>query len=64
MAERSQPLASKQEWNCKAWVQIPLLPRFHMPFILTSPRVSTRMAHFSIMWQGSPDIALMQLKGT
>ena len=64
VAERFKPLASKQEWNCRAWVRIPLMPRFHMPLIPTRPRVSTGMAHFSIMWQGSPDIALMQLKGT
>ena len=64
MAERFKPLASKQEWNCRAWVRIPLMHRFHMPLIQTPPRVSTGMAHFSIMWQGSPDIALMQLKGT
>ena len=64
VAERLKPLASKQEWNCRAWVRIPLMPRFHMPLIPTPPRVSTGLAHFSIMWQGSPDIALMQLKGT
>ena len=64
MAERFKPLASKQEWNCRVWVRIPLLPRFHMPLVPTPPRVSTGMAHFSIMWQGSLDIALMQLKGT
>ena len=32
VAELSKPLASKQEWNCKAWVRILLMPRFHMPF--------------------------------
>ena len=64
VAERFKPLASKQEWNCRVWVRIPLMPRFHMPLIPTPPRVSTGMAHFSIMWQGSLDIALMQLKRT
>ena len=64
VAEGFKPLASKQEWNCRVLVRIPLMPRFHMPLIPTPPRVSTGMAHFSIMWQGSPDIALMQLKGT
>ena len=64
VAERFKPLASKQEWSCRVWVRIPLMPRFHMPLIATPPRVSTGMAHFSIMWQGSLDIALMQLKGT
>ena len=64
VAERFKPLASKQEWSCRVWVRIPLMPRPHMPLIPTPPRVSTGMAHFSIMWQGSLDIALMQLKGT
>ena len=64
MAERFKPLASKQECNCRVWVRIPLKPRFHMPLIPTTPRVTTGMAHFSIMWQGSLGIALMQLKGT
>ena len=50
VAERLKPLASKQEWNCRAWVRIPPMPRLHMPLISTPPRVSTGMAHFSIMW--------------
>ena len=64
MAERSKPLSSKQEWNCRAWVRNPLMPRFHKPLMLTPSMVSTGMANFSIIWQRRPDIALMQLKRT
>ena len=62
--ERSKPLASKQEWNCRAWVRIPLMPRFLMLLTLTPPRVSTGMVHFNMMWHGSPNIVLMQVTRT
>ena len=32
--------------------------------IAVAPGIQTRMVHFSIIWQGSPNIAHLQLKGT